>query len=212
LRQKNQQTNVQIHSTAEVALSAKIGHNTVVWHHCQIGENAHIGQNCILGKDVYVDRGVTIGNNVKIQNGCYIYHGSILEDGVFLGPGVILTNDKLPRAINPDGSLKTAADWQAGKILIKRGASIGAGAIVLPDITVGIFSLIGAGTVVTKDVPDYGLMIGNPGQLVGFVCACGGRLQQIHQTQKWVDTFCKKCGQRVQIPISAWQLMIRDAQ
>jgi acetyltransferase-like isoleucine patch superfamily enzyme len=162
-----------IHSTAEVSPKATIGHGTKIWHQAQIREDVHIGSNCIIGKGVYVDFGVSIGANSKLQNGVYVYHGATVEDGVFLGPGVILTNDKSPRAINPDGALKSDADWQISPIHIKRGASLGAGSIVLPGVTIGEFAMIGAGAVVTRDVPPHGLVYGNPGRLRGYVCRCG---------------------------------------
>ena len=129
-----------IHPTADVSPQATIGHGTKIWHQAQIREDARIGPNCIISKGVYVDFGVSIGANSKLQNGVYVYHGATIEDGVFLGPGVILTNDKLPRAINPDGSLKSDADWQVSPIHIKRGASIGAGSVVLPGIVAVINS------------------------------------------------------------------------
>lgn len=165
-----------IHPSADVSPQATIGPGTRIWHHAQVREGARIGANCIIGKSVYVDFEVSIGANSKLQNGVYVYHGATIEDGVFLGPGVILTNDRLPRAINPDGSLKTAADWQVSPILVRRGASIGAGAIVLPGVTIGEFAMIGAGAVVTHDVPPHGLVYGNPARLHGYVCRCGQAL------------------------------------
>ena len=122
-----------------------------------------------LSKGVYVDFGVKIGDNVKIQNNVSVYHGVTIEDGVFVGPHVCFTNDKKPRAVNEDGSLKAADDWQVSKTIVKKGASIGANSTILPGITIGKFSLIGAGSVVTKDVPDYGLVYGNPAKLKGSV-------------------------------------------
>jgi acetyltransferase-like isoleucine patch superfamily enzyme len=166
----------KIHPTASVSEFAKIGAGTRIWNHCQVRENVSIGENCILGKDSYVDFGVQIGDNVKIQNGAYIYHGTTIESGVFIGPGAIFTNDKKPRAINPDGTLKGADDWEVGQTLVKYGASIGAGAIILPGITIGRFALVGAGAVVTHDVPDHALVIGNPARQVGYVCKCATRL------------------------------------
>ena len=155
--------------TAIISKDAKIGKNTKVWHFTQIRENAKIGDNCIIGKNCYIDFDVKVGNNVKVQNNCSIYHGSTIEDGVFIGPHACLTNDKVPRAINEDGSLKSNSDWEVGKILIKKGASIGAGSIILPNVTIGQFAMVGAGSVVTKDVPDYGLVYGNPAKLNGYV-------------------------------------------
>jgi UDP-2-acetamido-3-amino-2,3-dideoxy-glucuronate N-acetyltransferase len=190
-----------IHPTADVSPKATIGHGTRIWHQAQVREEAHIGANCIIGKGVYVDFGVSIGANSKLQNGVYVYHGATVEDGVFLGPGVILTNDRLPRAINPDGSLKSDADWQVSPIHIKRGASLGAGAIVLPGVTIGPFALIGAGTVVTRDVPPHGLVFGNPGRLHGFICRCGQALAKSGtQSEKdkpdvWLCPTCGDCYQ-----------------
>lgn len=165
-----------IHPTVDVAPSAQIGDDTRIWHYAQVREGVLIGRNCILGKGVYVDFGVSIGNNVKIQNGASIYHGVTIEDGVFIGPNVCLANDKLPRAITPSGELKTDADWEAGCIQVKYGASVGACSVVLPDVTIGRFALVGAGAVVTKDVPDHGIVVGNPARLVGYACSCGRRL------------------------------------
>ena len=172
----NKATPAVIHPSAEVAAEAEIGDGTIIWHQAQVRERSVIGSNCILAKDVYVDFGVQIGNNCKLQNGVYVYHPAVLEDGVFLGPGVILTNDRSPRAVNPDMSLKDAADWLAVTIRIRRGAAIGAGSVVLPGVIVGTWAMVGAGSVVTRDVPDYGLAFGNPARLRGFVCPCGGRL------------------------------------
>lgn len=166
----------KIHPTANVSELAHLGAGVRIWNHCQVRENASIGANSILGKDVYVDFGVQIGDNVKIQNGAYIYHGTTIESGVFVGPGVIFTNDKKPRAINPDGTLKGADDWEVGPTLVKYGASIGAGAIILAGITIGRFALVGAGAVVTHDVPDHALVMGNPARQVGYVCKCATRL------------------------------------
>lgn len=157
------------HQTAEVSHESIIGKNTKIWHYAQIRQGVHIGENCILGKSVYVDLDVCIGSNVKIQNRASIYHGATIEDGVFIGPHVVLTNDKNPRAIDENDNLKSDADWVAGKIVIKKGASIGAGSIILPDVTIGEYAMIGAGSVVTKNVPDYALVYGNPACIHGKV-------------------------------------------
>lgn len=169
---------IRVHPTAEVSDQASLGDGSSVWNHSQVRENVSIGKGCILGKDVYVDFDVQIGDNVKIQNGSYIYHGTILESGVFVGPGVIFTNDKRPRAINPNGSLKTDDDWEVGSTVVKYGASIGAGSIVITDVAIGKFAMVGAGSVVTKDVPNNGLVVGNPARLVGYVCDCGTKLAE----------------------------------
>lgn len=185
---------VIVHSSADVSPAAQIGAGTRIWHRAQVREGVNLGQNCIVGKDVYLDHDVLIGNNVKIQNSALIYHGVTLEDGVFIGPQAVLTNDRTPRAINPDGSLKSAADWQVSPIVVRYGASVGACAVVLPGVTIGRFALTGAGAVVTRDVPDHGLVMGTPARLVGWVCACGERLA----VQEGLGR-CPTCGSVVQI-------------
>lgn len=179
-----------IHPTADVSDLATIGRGTHIWHQCQVREHANIGENCILGKGVYVDFGVSIGDNVKIQNGAFIYHGTVIESGVFVGPAVVFTNDKLPRAINADGTLKDDTDWQVGPIRICYGASIGAGVVVLPDVEIGRFALVGAGAVVTRSFPNHALVVGNPGRQIGYVCQCATRLKQLSGT----NYCCPDCG------------------
>jgi UDP-2-acetamido-3-amino-2,3-dideoxy-glucuronate N-acetyltransferase len=180
-----------VHPTADVSPEATVGPGTRIWHQTQVREGARLGTNCIVGKGAYIDFDVSIGDNVKIQNGVYVYHGVTVEDGVFLGPGVILTNDKLPRAINPDGSLKSDADWEVSPTLIERGASIGAGAVILPGVTVGEFAMVGAGSVVTRDVPAHGLAYGNPACLHGYVCRCGRVLSELENHQ-WKCEVCNE--------------------
>ena len=187
---------MSVHPTAEVSPSAEIGPGTRIWHQAQVRERARIGANCIVSKGVYIDFDVQVGNNVKIQNGAFLYHGCSIEDGVFIGPGVIFTNDKQPRAINPDGTLKGADDWEVGRTLVRRGASVGCGSIVLPDVTIGCFAMVGAGAVVSRDVPDYGLVQGVPARLVGFVCACGEKLGPPAPAP---EATCRRCARRYRI-------------
>ena len=191
---------VSIHETAEVSDKARVGKGTKVWHQAQIREDAKVGTNCIIGKGAYVDFDVVIGDNVKIQNGACLYHGVTLEDGVFIGPGACLTNDKYPRAITPAGDLKQDQDWQVDRIAVKYGASVGAGAVVLPGVLVGRFAMIGAGAVVTGDVPDHGLMQGNPARLVGFVCKCGKRLIERCGEEEVAEMWCPACEVTYAIP------------
>ncbi len=165
-----------IHSTADVSPEAVLGKNVKVWHQSQVREKVIIGDNCILAKNVYVDKDVVIGKNCKIQNNSSLYHGALLGDGVFIGPHCVLTNDRYPRAVTVDGDLKQDTDWEEGKVVIKGGASLGAGVIVLPGVTIGKYALVGAGSVVAKDVPDFGLVYGNRAELRGFVCKCGKKL------------------------------------
>lgn len=188
-------SSVRIHPSAAVSDEASIGSRTQIWNQSQVREGASIGRNCILGKDVYVDFGVQIADNVKIQNGAYIYHGTTIERGVFIGPGAIFTNDRRPRAINPDGSLKGDDDWEVGYTRVLSGASIGAGAIILPGIVIGRFALVGAGAVVTRDVRDHALVAGNPARQLGYVCQCAERLAPVGQAGEYA---CPACGQRFQ--------------
>ena len=161
--------NIYMHPTADVSKQAKIGKNTKIWHQSQVRENSVIGQNCILGKNVYIDHDVGIGNNVKMQNNSSIYYGSEIEDGVFIGPHACFTNDKLPRATTTDGKLKTGEDWEMTKTLVKRRASIGANATIICGVIIGENSIIGAGSVVTKDVPPNSIVAGNPAKAIGKV-------------------------------------------
>lgn len=202
--------NVRIHPTAEVSDLAEIGPGTRIWNHCQVREHARLGRNCILSKDVYVDAGVQIGDNVKIQNGISIYHGVTLEDGVFCGPHMVFTNDRNPRAINPDGSLKAATDWVLSETRVKTGASIGAGAIIVCGVTIGRWAMIGAGAVVTKDVPDYGLVYGNPARLRGFVSPLGHRMTVKAETAEGVLMVCPHSGLEVLIPRADYARLTTD--
>jgi acetyltransferase-like isoleucine patch superfamily enzyme len=195
----------RIHPTAEVSPKAQIGEGTSVWNQAQVREDTVIGENCILSKDVYVDFGVVIGSNVKIQNGVSVYHGVTIEDGVFVGPHVCFTNDKYPRAVNPDGSLKGGADWQVSEILIQQGAALGARSVVLPGVTVGKWAMVAAGAVVTRDVPDYGLAVGHPARIKGFVCPCGRRLEQVGTEGETVHTCCSACDTQIDVPLADWQ-------
>lgn len=185
----NKKNDVKIHSSAVVSPKAKLGAGTSIWNNAQVREGVEIGENCILGKDVYVDFDVKVGNNVKIQNGSFLYHGLTVEDGVFIGPRVVFTNDVYPRAITPDGKLKGADDWEVVPILVKYGASIGTGAIIIPNVTVGRFALVAAGAVVSRSVPDHGLVMGVPARLVGYVCRCGLRMQPHGE-----EYICSKCN------------------
>lgn len=184
---------IRIHGSADVSEKAVIGDKTSIWHHSQVREDAHIGQNCILGKGVYIDSGVHIGDNVKIQNYVSIFHGVTIQDGVFIGPHVCFTNDMRPRAINPDGTLKAADDWELSETLIKNGAAVGANSTIRCGITIGEWAMIGSGSVVTKDIPNYGLAVGNPARLIGFVCPCGCKLRIKEVLDSSMAMLCPKC-------------------
>jgi UDP-2-acetamido-3-amino-2,3-dideoxy-glucuronate N-acetyltransferase len=167
-----------IHPTAQISENVLIPNTAKVWHWVQIREEASIGENCIIGKGSYIGANVTIGKNCKIQNNCSIYQGSIIANGVFIGPHCILTNDNNPRAINPNGTIKTSNNWEIEGVTVQEGASIGARSVILPGITIGKWALVGAGSVVTKDVPDYALVYGNPAKQCGWVDKAGNRVDQ----------------------------------
>jgi len=191
---------VYIHPTAEVAPEAQIGAGTRIWRQAHIREHAVIGESCNIGKGVYIETRVKIGSRVKIQNHVSIFEGVTLEDGVFVGPHVCFTNDLHPRAITPDGNLKTAGDWQITPTLVRYGASIGAGAVIVCGITVGAFALVGAGAIVTKDVPPHALVLGNPARLHGYVCRCAHRLSAMHERDGKLAGWCEACQQECVIP------------
>lgn len=184
-----------IHPTAQVSPAATLGAGTSVWNWAQIREGARLGVQCIIATGVYIDLGVQIGNRVKIQNHVSVYHGVTLEDGVFVGPHVCFTNDRLPRAINADGTLKRDSDWTVTPILVRSGAALGANSVILPGVTIGRWALVGAGAVVTRDVPAHGLVLGNPARLVGYVCRCAQRLTAADGI--WV---CPACGLKIELP------------
>jgi UDP-2-acetamido-3-amino-2,3-dideoxy-glucuronate N-acetyltransferase len=190
------QSGAIIHPTAVVAEEAKLGPGTRVWNWAQVREGSSIGSECIISKSCYIDSGVTIGSRVKIQNNVSVYHGVTIESGVFVGPHACFTNDKTPRAINPDGTLKSADDWAVSPTLVRYGASIGANAVIVCGVTIGRFAMVAAGAVVTKDVPDNGLVAGTPARLIGYACACGQRLPLAPQApgSNAVTVTCAGCG------------------
>jgi UDP-2-acetamido-3-amino-2,3-dideoxy-glucuronate N-acetyltransferase len=159
-----------IHPSANVDCSASIGDGTKVWINVQIRENAKIGNNCIISKDVYVDHEVKIGNNCKIQNSVSVYRGVTILDDVFIGPNVAFTNDKVPRALN--------VSWKITPTLVKNGASIGANATIICGITIGEYAMVAAGSVVTRDVPPFTLVMGNPARPISKIDEAGNRLAE----------------------------------
>lgn len=195
----------RIHPTADLEADVSVGPGTSVWHRAQIRTGARIGTDGVIGRDAFIDEGVTLGDRVKVQNGALVYHGVTIGDGVFIGPGAILTNDRHPRAVTSTGELARAADWTVTPIAIHDGASIGAGAIVVAGCDVGPSAMVGAGAVVTKPVPGYALVVGNPARRIGWVCACGTRLVDStgHPAPAIVERYaldpalsCPTCGRR----------------
>jgi acetyltransferase-like isoleucine patch superfamily enzyme len=167
---------VKISKLATVSEKAIVKENVAIWDFSKVREGASIGRNTIIGDHVYVDVNVRIGANCKIQNGSKLYNPAILHDGVFIGPGVVLTNDHHPRAISSSGEKKTALDWDKVGIEILSGASIGANSVCIAPVKIGRWSMIGAGSVITKNVPNFALVVGNPGRQIGWVGKAGIRL------------------------------------
>lgn len=192
----------RIHPSAEVAATARIGPGTSIWNQAQVREGARIGAGCVIGKDVYVDVDVVIGDRVKVQNNVSLYHGVSVEDGVFIGPHAVFTNDKLPRAVNADGTPKTDADWTVGPIRVRHGASIGANATILPGVSIGRWAMVGSGAVVTRDVADHELVVGNPARRIGSACACGQPLRDLADGAPFAGD-CPGCGRAFPPPAGA---------
>ena len=163
-------SDIFVHSSSHIERGAQIGKGSKVWINVQIRSTSIIGENCIISKDVYIDESVEIGNHCKIQNGVSVYHGVTIEDDVFVGPNACFTNDKIPRAFNQD--------WQITKTLIKKGASIGANATIVCGITLGEYSMIAAGSVVTKDVEPYSLVMGSPAKHYSYVDKLGNKVNE----------------------------------
>jgi acetyltransferase-like isoleucine patch superfamily enzyme len=189
-----------IADTAVVADSAAIGPGTRIWHFAQVRERARIGDQCNVGKGVYIGTDVVIGRRCKIENNASLFEGLTVEDGVFIGPHVVFTNDRRPRATNSDGTLQTADDWVLERTTVRRGASIGAGAIVIPGLEIGRYAMVGAGAVVTRDVPAHALVIGNPARRIGWVCVCG-RERMAEGPRGEEDLRCARCEQGAPIGI-----------
>ncbi len=171
-----------VHESSYVDGGAIIGSGTKIWHFSHVMAGATIGERCTLGQNVVVMPGTSIGNNVKIQNNVSIYEGVILEDDVFCGPSCVFTNVGTPRSHVPRKS-----EYQT--TLVRRGASIGANATIVCGITLGAYSFVGAGAVVTSEVPPYALMVGVPARRVGWMCYCGDRLHMASG-----DGSCERCG------------------
>lgn len=166
-----------IAGSADVDSSASIGRGTTIWHLAQVRERAVIGENCVIGRGAYIDHGVTIGANCKVQNYALVYAPALLEDGVFIGPAAMLTNDLYPRAVNSDGSVKAADDWEPSGVVVRAGASVGGAAVILPGVEIGEWAMVAAGAVVTRSVPSHALVVGSPARAAGWVGRSGRRLE-----------------------------------
>lgn len=158
-----------IHPSAIVDIGATIGEDSRIWHFAHVCQGAVIGKRCSLGQNVFVGNKVSIGNNVKIQNNVSVYDNVILEDDVFCGPSMVFTN-----VYNPRSAIPRKDEYR--NTIVKKGATIGANATIVCGVTIGRFAFIGAGSVITKDVADYALVVGNPGRKIGYMCECGEKI------------------------------------
>jgi len=174
-----------VHESSYIDEDVQIGAGTKIWHFCHISEGARIGKNCTIGQNVFIGRNVVIGDGCKIQNNVSVYEGVTLEDYVFCGPSMVFTNDLNPRAAFPKGRERFV------KTLVKRGCTIGANATIVCGVTLGEHSFVGAGAVVTKDVPPYAIVYGVPAKIHGWVCECG---EKLHFTDTLAQ--CSQCGRR----------------
>lgn len=170
-------SNARIQATADIDDGVTIADGSSVWHLAQVRGGAELGENVIVGRGAYIGSGVHVGNNCKIQNYALVYEPAHLEDGVFIGPAAVLTNDTFPRAINPDGTAKSAHDWEPVGVTLKQGCSIGARAVCVAPVTVGRWATVAAGSVVVKDVPDYALVAGVPAKRIKWVGRSGFPLE-----------------------------------
>jgi len=201
---KAKQPDYFVHPTAMVEDRVEIGAGTKIWHYAQIRHDTKIGQNCVIANSVFIDFASEIGDNVKIQNHAIVYHKAIIGDGVFIGPNVCFTNDNNPRAINPDGSIKGADDWEVSTIKIGKGAAIGAHSVITPGITIGQFAMAGSGSVISRDVPDFALVYGNPARIRAFVCKCGKKIKEYEKKGSKVIGKCQ-CGLSVEIDPASYK-------
>jgi len=183
-----------INETADVDSTAEIGDGCRIWHLAQIREQAVLGKGCVIGRGAYIGSGVQLGDHVKVQNYALVYEPAVIGDGVFIGPGVVLTNDRNPRATSPSGDPKSTFDWVAEGVRISNGASIGAQSVILAGTVIGAWAMVGAGSVVLRDIPNHALVVGNPAQQIGWVSRSGRRL--VESDSGWS---CLETGERYRL-------------
>lgn len=174
-----------VRPSATVEAGSELGSDTRIWELAQIREGAVLGERCIVGRGSYIGPGVRIGNDVKIQNYALVYEPAVVEDGAFIGPASVLTNDRYPRAVNPDGSLKGPSDWEPVGVTVRRGASIGARVVCVAPVTIGAWAMVAAGSTVVLDVPAFALAAGSPARRIGWVGRSGRRLEPAGEHGRW---------------------------
>ncbi|MDT3724459.1 acyltransferase [Streptomyces sp. DSM 41972] len=170
--------NYRVQPSAQVDGSAEIGAGSSVWDLAQIREQARLGEGCVVGRGAYIGTGVRMGDNVKVQNYALVYEPAELGDGVFVGPAAVFTNDHNPRSVDPEGRQKRGGDWEAVGVTVAEGASVGARSVCVAPVRVGRWAMVAAGAVVTKDVPDFALVMGVPARQTGWVGRAGHKLVQ----------------------------------
>jgi len=195
----------RIQASADVSPEATVGEGSSVWHLAQVREGAVLGKSCIVGRGAYVGVGVRMGDSCKLQNYALVYEPAVLEDGVFVGPGVVFTNDRYPRSIAPDGTQKQGEDWEAVGVTVRRGASIGARSVCVAPVTIGRWAQVAAGSVVTRDVPDFALVAGVPAIRKRWVGRAGLPLEPAGEGS-WI---CPQTGERY---VEANERMMEEPQ
>jgi UDP-2-acetamido-3-amino-2,3-dideoxy-glucuronate N-acetyltransferase len=187
----------RIQASADVDECAEIGAGSLVWHLAQVRENARVGADCTIGRGAYIGPGVVLGDRCKVQNHALVYEPAVVGDGVFIGPAVVFTNDLFPRAVNVDGTPQTHDDWEMVAVTVGDGASIGARAVCVAPVSIGRWATVAAGSVVTRDVPDFALVAGVPAKRVRWVGHAGVPLVESGPAGSEPGEFrCPRTGRR----------------
>ena len=193
----------EIDRTAIIDQGSRIGEGTRIWAFVQVGKNAIVGKNCVLGNGSFVDREAKIGNNVKLMNKAQVFRGCEVGNNVFIGPGAVLANDKNPKH-NTERKF-SGYEWKIGD-----NVSIGANSVILPEVNIGEFAVVGAGSIVTKEVPRHGIVYGNPAKLHGFACKCGEKMRIMKKENEKAVLRCEKCGEMLVVPLKTYGQIMQE--